>query len=220
MKLNELHGYKQYQDKTLLNIFDDFDEKHGHKFAEGGFGVVFLPKGQNFVYKLWIDDDGYDGFYEVALKHQDNPFFPKYLSKKKILPAFTKRRTQAANVKYCIVKMEKLIKSNYYEAVLVSRILGIFAEQPNITLQEFLELDDISELNDKHWSTNLYEAGMALQRMQESHSNIRFDVHTGNFMNRGSQIVINDPFAPKQFKIDINTLNPLGSPDVVTGRSK
>lgn len=71
---------------------------------------MFIPSGANCVYKVWTTDSGYDRFYQIALKHQNNPFFPKFIGKQHKLPSFFKRLT---DYELKIVKMEKLNEFKY-----------------------------------------------------------------------------------------------------------
>jgi hypothetical protein len=108
-QLLELQGYHKYTEMDFFEIIQDIIDTSGGSWDKGAFGVVLIPENKNFVYKCWVSDGGYDAFIDLALKNQDNPFFPKILGKKRVLPAFFKRPIKAANLEINIIRMEKLL---------------------------------------------------------------------------------------------------------------
>lgn len=105
--LAELQGYKMFSDMGFYEILTKLIDEHGHDWNSGSLGVVFIPKDKDYVYKCWINDGGYQGFLDIAEKHQDNPFFPKFLSKRKKLETFFKRPADFKD-DINIIKMERL----------------------------------------------------------------------------------------------------------------
>lgn len=63
MNLNEL--YHKYE-KTSLDVFLSKVVPH-KQLATGSYGVVIITP-NNYVYKLWTEDDAYDEFVELCQK--------------------------------------------------------------------------------------------------------------------------------------------------------
>ena len=105
MKLNELHGYKQYQTKTLAEIISTFIKKYGIKISNGAFAFVVIPKDKNYVYKIWTKDDGYEAFLKY-LETSKSEHLPK-VGRIRTLPFFFKR-DEAISGDLKIVRIEKL----------------------------------------------------------------------------------------------------------------
>lgn len=58
--LNELTGYRQFEELTLQQYLQNLVDKHKIKIASGNFSVVLIPDDKPYVYKIWSDDHGFD----------------------------------------------------------------------------------------------------------------------------------------------------------------
>lgn len=207
MKLLELTGVKSHYDKDVFQIQDLLQS--GGKFIKAGdgyFAIVFKHD-SNVAYKFWGYDPAYEKFVNFCNKHKDNPFFPKFKSPVKKMTAFFKRPETFPD-KLSYVKVELLTEFNEN----ASRI----GNMPTLSFIEFftdyvqdLKNDDSLE-QQVEWTmarprfkslektdavkkqiTELYEAlGLILKELGTIN-----DLHIGNLMMRGTQVVITDPIA-------------------------
>ena len=194
MKLSELTGYKSnpvYQDirqnfagltsqtpsKTRLRILEEFERKlieHGFKsHGMGAYGIVFSQADYPWVFKIFSNDPGYLSFLRYAKRKQDNPYIPKIKGHwREIVPGTF------------VVRLEKLtpIKRKDY-ADFIERVVFLTSHADIVQNRKEMQevermfpgivhtLDDIIQLPGRH----------------------EFDLHSGNFMLRGGQLVIADP---------------------------
>jgi hypothetical protein len=107
MRLDELLGYKKYQNMSFNEFLKDIISKNKALIDKGKFSFVAIPKEGNFVYKCWFEDRGYEEFIKIVQAHQDNPFFPKLYGKVRKIPFFFKRPASIDGYLH-VVKMEKL----------------------------------------------------------------------------------------------------------------
>ena len=101
MNLNEL--YHKYE-TTSLSVFLSKIVPH-QQLATGSYGVVIITP-NNYVYKLWTEDDAYDEFVELCQKNQNLPFIPKIYKNKNVKNVFLRNETSPETIK--VLKMEKL----------------------------------------------------------------------------------------------------------------
>jgi hypothetical protein len=149
MLLNELLGYKKYQNLTLNQIITKLVDEHEAGSAAGHFSFVAIPKDKDFIYKCWFNDDGYQHFVDVALKHQDNPFFPKFIGKVKKIPIFFKRHANVDGFLH-IIKMEKLkpAESSTHVSSILNLIKIINPQRVRIDNDEAIESELIKTIQD------------------------------------------------------------------------
>jgi hypothetical protein len=101
MNLNEL--YHKYE-KTSLDVFLSKVVPH-KQLATGSYGVVIITP-NNYVYKLWTEDDAYDEFVELCQKNQNLQFIPKIYKHKNVKNVFLRNESSPQTIK--VLKMEKL----------------------------------------------------------------------------------------------------------------
>jgi hypothetical protein len=227
--INELTGVKRFRDMTSTQVLDYIKQKLGagpvEILGKGAHGAA-LQIGNN-VYKFWMKDSAYTDFVKYCLRYPNNPFLPKFKSDIKQMPAFFRRHMAAPDfVNY--VKMEKLepISDFSYEnyefklripegatgghgdvsVVTLGMVEAFCTNVANIdnVIQTFIEtfsayrnfnykIDYLPE------SLKLFLSTMAdLRRM-----NHYMDLHDGNVMMRGDQLVILDPIYDRD-DLDLN----------------
>ena len=205
MKLNELHGYKQYADKDLQGIVDYLKSK-GTIFANNGkYSKVII--GNNYVYKIWVDDLAYEDWLRVCRKHEGNPWVPKLIGPTRPMKLFFKHvefNERISELK--IQKMEKLeaipdlVKSGYFAQIL-DELIGddVFSNEEEFKHALKVKLTKQTYDNDLILSKSLelYEVISDIKHMLNTNEYIN-DMHLENFMMRGNQPVITDPLQTGQ----------------------
>lgn len=144
-------------------------------------------------------------FLRVCVNHQDNPFFPKIYSYK-LVPA--KEMSEDDRDYLEDEGADLMIDSPYYLISVVERLDKVYAPgvvsalaAMNIDANEFedaYEFEDDRVLNrrrrklvyDKCNNTQFKQALRLLDPLMNTYIP---DLHSDNFMRRGSQLVINDP---------------------------
>jgi hypothetical protein len=220
--INELTGVKRFRDKTAKDILAYYRNKLGNgpvKLLGYGHHAAAIMIGQN-VYKMWMQDSAYTDFVNYALKHQNNPFLPKFKSGIKQMPAFFKRHEDAPDV-IQYIKMEYLtpVDKSYgfrlemegEEALafgwlslqnIIETLYSAF-DYLNPDISSFLEA--LSEKSGYDYSS--YDLGDQVTLLVETIMDImaanpeaghNLDLHFGNFMMRGDQLVILDPTGNSQ----------------------
>ena len=201
MKLNELHGYKQYADKDLQGIVDYLKSK-GTVFAKTGiYSKVII--GNNYVYKIWVDDLAYEDWLRICHKHQGNPWVPKLIGSTKPMKLFFKHvefNERISELK--IQKMEKLetmpdiIKAKHFSNILDLMInFEMFSDQETFCANFADRLSKTSIPNKEELISNapqlfeIFEELCSLIKIK-GHGN---DISIENYMMRGNQPVITDP---------------------------
>lgn len=185
-KLNELQGAEivKSTSKDMTAVGGDFSsqfevansklESLGWKrIGKGAYGRVYAHATYPYVLKLFqSNDDCYMDFLEYAKAHSSDPHLPKIRGKILLI-------TDSIYA----VRLEKLSKLN---SSLVEKLEKYFwrvldASESVISWEdlkdEYPEFESLSE---------------TLKNIKESTACV-FDLHDGNFMMRGNQIVIIDP---------------------------
>lgn len=227
-RVDELMGVKRFKEYTYQDILDTlksaFGSEHARLLGQGSNGAALEIAGK--VYKMWMVDSAYQTFVEYAIKHQDNPFFPKFQGGIKKIPAFFIRHEKAPDyVNY--IRMEKLTKmegnlQNYkfdlkfeydpdnddedymddahrksqlsakdairlfekFDGRISKPSIAGFLEELNWMRAHKYQMSDLSQ-SLIYFITTLIDLRSLGQK---------FDLHDGNFMKRGDQLVIIDPF--------------------------
>lgn len=79
----------------------DIADKFGmRELGSGFFGITFSGGKQPYVLKIYSPDDGYDSWVKFCLKHQHNPYIPK----------FKARPVQITGTRYKAIRMESLTR--------------------------------------------------------------------------------------------------------------
>jgi hypothetical protein len=203
MKINELKGYKKDSAyDTLVTAthgdaeiaFKDFISKalqHGWELkGTGKFGTVLYKSGKDYVYKVYRDEyDTYRAYAEWARRHQANPFVPKvgkvikipgtdhiYANKIEILKPLENSNDPKLK-KYIdreLVNKEQLTTKDEYNP--------FYAELESQYFRQALKSLYFSDKNFKQVIDFVYKFAS-------------LDLHSGNVMWRGDQLVITDPVA-------------------------
>lgn len=180
-----------------IKIKREDKEQHPHRAAlsmikaqgkfkcigSGACAQVYGAKDSNIVYKVgeYDSSDGYVAYLKAIRKSASkNPFFPKIHGMRvysndhfeDIYVVAMERLTTLPRKMYSICDhFEKLVCDDYDD--IGCKLLGIKTVMP------------------KH----LKHAITVLKNAKRSSRYIDFDLHDGNFMMRGSQIVVTDPLA-------------------------
>lgn len=226
-EIDEMIGVKKFQNMTSSEIEKYFRGGIGNvKLLGVGMHAMALQIG-NEAYKFWMIDSAYEAFAQYCLKHQDNPFLPKFHSGIKKMPAFFLRDTNAPDVvKY--VKMEILQNArhmnNYswtahpefqdadeedewgsYRYVNLNTAIqtcdkALFKDLGGFTDALTTLRGDRIKYESKNFDPELIQLIQTLMDLHEL-GNFEFDLHQGNIMARGEQPVILDPIA---HRADVN----------------
>ena len=200
MKFNELRGYKSnpvYQQaqhrfgdaiKTAQGSVSNVKRAIAvEKFTQelivmgftshgaGCFATVFSHPDYPWVFKLFVADAAYVRFLNYARQHQDNPYMPKFKgSYMKITP------------ETYVIRMEKLSP--------------IESEKFKDFIERVIFLTDKKSLNNPEVQDDLKQVEQQfpglidiLHDLADLPGGNIFDLHSGNFMLRGNQLVITDP---------------------------
>lgn len=140
-----------------------------YKFKQVGSGLfAMVMKNDKYPYVLKIydrNDTGYKHYLDFCLKNQDNPYVPKIKG----------RPTPINKTKYMFIRLEAL--------------------QP-VTSGEARAMFNAYESVKMGTSTNKnLKKVVDFVEMMRSEPDIHFDLHQGNIMKRGNQLVITDPLA-------------------------
>ena len=229
-EIDEMIGGKKFQNMTSQDIEKYFrGGLNSVKLLGSGMHAVALQIG-NEVYKFWLLDSAYEAFAKYCLSHQDNKFLPKFHGDIRTMPAFFLRHEGAPDViKY--VKMEKLNSTNLnnhswevhpefqdpdeedewssyryvkFETVVSLCQTALFKDLQGLT-------DALSKLANQRipYDSKTFDPELTLlvnKQMDiiEFNEQYRLDLHGGNVMARGDQLVILDPIA---YEKDVNINN-------------
>lgn len=191
MDKQDLHDFRPNQSEPL----DEPSGSYGYvKDHEYGHDVVKQPHVP--IQRKELKLDGYHAFIKIALKHQDNPCFPKIREVRithdetHILPEYDIEKL----IKYTDVPKE-VLESTINRYMDVSSPKNWHHEVPAMSvLSRAVETGDLSDIKDKH----LKDACHILNKNKEDY---HLDIHFNNIMFRFSggayQLVFIDPFANK-----------------------
>lgn len=127
MRLDELAGTKKYADFTVKDVLYHLVAKHGHEVASDGYhSRTILVNGKDYVYKFWVDDQGYEKFLEYV-KANPSPFLPKVLKGPKAMSRFFSKPLHSKILKFRYAVLEKLSKPSDADLMkygLIIRVVG------------------------------------------------------------------------------------------------
>ena len=196
MRLLELHKpaeisafrtqKKYWRDEDL--IYDTM-AKYGFRFAgEGASAHVFIHDSYPYALKIFNKDNAYVSWFNFCRENQDNPFVPKIRGK--VL--------KIKNGVYAC-RVEKLDNWNFSKISLndASKIFldalkkGVFVHRrtDEIDFSKYIGLDKNLDKVLKFFYKTLS------MPVNDFRNDVVLDLHHNNFMLRGNQIVIIDPFA-------------------------
>lgn len=153
----------------------------------GSYGAVFAKPGSPEALKLYDRyDEAYTAFVALALKHQDNPHFPKF--RRGIVPI-----TDA----YAAVRIERLAPLTGAQLEDLAEVVCDFAvytrydrgvgHKPDNLKTKLAQTTAILSAHPK-----LFEAIQLIDTMVQTHS-FQLDYRFQNIMLRGATLVIIDP---------------------------
>lgn len=157
-------------------------------FGSGCYASVYGSKKSNIVYKVGLveKNDGYMAYLKVLQKQRvQNPYLPKIHG----VRIYTNGRDS-----YYVAALEKLKELPYN----MYSIVDAFEE----ACKDWMCDESISAGRKKLgiktvviYPKYLKEALDVIRTAKKSSRNIGYDLHDGNFMMRGKQVVITDPLA-------------------------
>lgn len=166
-----------------LYKYREFLESKGVKnLGSGCYGCVYQhPTLPNVVAKIYDYDDAYDHYINWCTKNQKNPYVPKIYSIHKC-------------EKFTIVFLEKLEEVSLdlyedWEEKTFPRHLKHLLHNPSKYKKENDLLSNPILKRDKNLK-------IMIEFLIKVKNLYRIDLHDGNIMLRGEQIVITDPIAP------------------------
>ena len=215
MRLTELTGVKKYQDMTqdeLATLLNDMTPYK--KVGKGTFSHVF--KKDDKIYKFWLGDSAYDKFLDYVVKHPLNLCLPKLLSKVKVIKTFFKRHVKTpGEIKYVQLEELKPVTDSYIVQAHPGgkNSLGEF-EAETVTIYDICATLATAGRKEKKNAVKVNELALKFLGMEVNYDKVRnpdllnlvktvselitmdgieSDLHSGNFMLRGDQLVIIDP---------------------------
>lgn len=176
-------------------------EKGIKKLGAGAFARVFQhPEFKNVVVKVYVDKDvAYKKYLKWCLRNQNNPFVPKVIEE-------VKYNSDAGDA-YNILFLEKLHKFNSEEQLTLALSKAFDLGKGDEREKNFDELGEaVSTWDNPGELYNVLEKFVSAGRSKskdferlwahiKTYGYDAFDLHAGNAMRRGSQIVITDPVA-------------------------
>jgi len=228
MKIQELLGVKKFADKTANDVIRYMDQTG--KFLrnlEKGANAVALTDGTD-VYKFWYFDSAYEKFIRYAIANQSNPLMPRVKSKIKKLPAFFLRDRNAPDyVQYIKLEMlapvenphdvkfrifadleitinfndlQEILADNVDEKVYMARIYSYAISLDPEKYPNIRRTHGPSDISKD--IVNLVKTYIDISELIDGETDF-MDLHSGNIMLRGDQLVILDPIA-NTLDIDLN----------------
>lgn len=156
--------------------------KKVRKIGSGCFGTVYGSRSLKTVFKTGNaeDNDGYLSFVKHALKHQNNPWFPK------IKNVTIYRSTKKEFNSYFVIEMERLIELKRVDDC--SSVVELLDSMIN-SEQVIVKL--LAHSMGKRALQHLTTLGKVMRILYNRHCH---DLHGGNIMKRANgQVVIIDP---------------------------
>jgi hypothetical protein len=197
--LNELTGYRQFEEFTLQQYLQSLVDKHKIKVANGNFSVVLIPEDKPYVYKIWSDDKGFDTWIGYCSKNQgEYSLIPKIYGKIKELPHLFIRGDEYTNTKLKIAKIEKLsdcvsmeVDYHYADTDDIRRTDFVYCFSKKLENDE-LELDDDGFCNLKE----IFDYAPKILHSLKQSSGCSYDImKLDNYaMRNNADVVITDPF--------------------------
>lgn len=152
----------------------------------GGYANVWGSKRSNIVYKVgkWEHYDGYMAYIKMLHKHcVENPYLPKI---------YGMRVYSNSKESYYVIAMEKLKKLPYSMRHIVDAFEEVWETWTyNERVHEGRKMLGIKMA--VVYPKGMKEALDVVRDAKKSSRLIGYDVHDGNFMLRGKQVVITDP---------------------------
>lgn len=151
----------------LRSAVGDIAEPYKFKqIGSGLFAVVLKNKTYPYVLKIYDKNDtGYKHYLDFCIKNQDNPYVPKIKG----------RPVSIRDTRYMVIRIETLEPINKGD-MRTFYILWEGVRNGTTTDRNLKKVIDFIE-------------------MMKTDPGIHFDLHQGNVMKRGNQLVVTDPLA-------------------------
>lgn len=200
MRLSELVGAKStfggvkqaHADNESSNGITQALKQYGYGPVGGGaFGKVYQKEGQSTVLKVFLaSDTGYLKFLKFCAQYGPSKHLPKFYGRLLNLEKYVGYPVMA-------IRMEKLTHVSHPGiSDSMWKVIDSIQSLWGMSLEYFQE-----ELVD-YAGPELVAVIYALERGIKGDQVDRFDLHGGNYMMRGQDVVIIDPYAPQ----DINKM--------------
>jgi hypothetical protein len=201
MILSELHG--GFEGQTLEQVVKALVTKNKLGSADGSNAIVLYAPSKSYVYRVWVDDAGYEEWLKYAVQNQSNPHVLKVLSKVRTVQPKLAGIPDGKTVKF--VKLEKLGDLTMELANTITTAFQAAGELGEAELRE-MEYDGFVETMKEtaEMYTDDGEGDHIVKTMKKYDSFFKFyyelsvekgyrDMHAENCMMRGSVPVIIDP---------------------------
>ena len=164
--------------------------KRGKRIGSGSYGEVYGAPNNDVVYKIGdaTDNAGYLAFINTLEKQKThNPFFPKIYGVR-----YLKKEHHWREQIYFVVAMEKLKRLSSKHMPVV-RFFNAELENDD----DAYDLDQANKLLGvkRVVPEPLKKAITVLKTASKNGYEVDWDLHEGNFMLRGNQIVVTDPLS-------------------------
>lgn len=194
MKLDELTGAK-YAMNAVRGDSDKVDTitryLHSIGFSSisrnAAYAKVYEHPNYDYVLKVFAADDvGYREFLRMVPEFRGNPHVPRFIGQPVDL-------TKHVGIPVMAIRMERLTQLSGFQGSMVGDIVD------NIRAVWGMDEGYFQE----HWKGSfppeLIHLLYVLIRYTRHSDEVRLDLHSGNFMARGTTIVVTDPFMPLNY---------------------
>lgn len=196
-KLNELTGYRQFEELTLQQYLQSLVDKHKIKVASGNFSVVLIPPDKDYVYKIWSDDKGFDVWVNYCVANQGKySFLPKIYGKLRKLPHLFIRGEEFKNTVLKIARIEKLkpCRNSIINYIADGRETGKYFV---FYIKDILD-ETITPTKATSGVSNVVDManyGIPILKKLKEDNDLEYDIKIDNFSKRANgEVVITDPF--------------------------
>jgi len=174
IETNQISDYKYETDS--MNNFIKTAEQHGWKKinTDGYFANIFQHPNYPYVYKVFVDDRGYEKFLKVIRKNQNNPHVPKVRGR----PINIGKNSHAIRMEL----LQELDGEN--DPILKKYIAPSIEPKRGYSLFDYLDSDENSDYLEEHWPELDFIIGYSGE-----------DWNSSNVMKRGDTLVVTDPWA-------------------------
>jgi len=210
MKLFELIGVKpiqtlakyddKYADSIIQSNLISYLSSLGFKsIGDGLYASVLEHPKFDYVIKLFKSDKCYIEFVKYIISNQSNPHVPKIKGKLVKL---------AKDTNIFGIRMEKLKAVDLLDLdhELLSYLYknNMLSYHERTFVQDTIPEGEIDQLVDQ-FRENQNDFFNLLEQLLSKPTNCRWDLHPGNFMKRGSTLVLTDPWANKDSSWNSNS---------------
>lgn len=182
MRLQEIFNTEK-SDQRWTDQLQALINKHGLQKFSGLQATVITTPDREHVYRVWVKDDGYEAWMNLALTMQDNPHIVKILGKPRIIP--TKFKGLPSDLKVKFVKLEKLDS--------LMKIKGKDGQTLEDAILKYGD-PDYTPVDPAATEAFMKEHESFFKTCDEVKKHLRAnDFTTENIMLRGTTLVITDP---------------------------